>query len=183
MDSIYIHANGINTWFTENFIKRKKFRRTYDGSFGGGTVCTVADDDEDKYHAVFSGTTVATRQDNQLIHHHGKFKLYGTYLTFDDGGYITNVTSRRLNALMQTIHGETSEVTELWKTLIDDTREAISAMFEKEVPGIVELILQFCGPVKLPLTSYSTGVKRGVRRPTFKKNQYVMQNSLRVELV
>ena len=85
---------------------------------------------------------------------------------------------------MQTIHGETSEVTELWKTLIDDTRELISAIFEKEekeVPHIVEIILQFCGPVKLPLSRHSTRVKRGIRTPTFKLNQYVMQNSLHLE--
>ena len=183
-----IYANDINRLLTTKFIRKQKFRRTYAGSFGGGRVYTAADDDEDKFHAVFSGTTLATRHDNQLLHCHGKFKLYGTYLTFDDGDYTTNVTSSRLNALMQTIHGETSEVTELWKTLIDDRRKAISdIMFEKkkekEVPGIVELILQFCAPVNLPVGYYGTSVKRGVREPTFKKNQFVMQDSLYVVVV
>ncbi len=179
-----IWANGINTTFTEKFRERKEFRRTYAGNHGGGQVYTAADDDEDKYHAVFSGTTLATRHDNQLLHCHGKFKLYGTLLTFNDGGFTTNVTSTRLNALMQTIHGKTSELTELWKILIDNKRKEISALIsallKKEVPGMVELILQFCGPVNLPVTSYSTCVKRGVREPTFKPNQFVMRDSLRV---
>ena len=177
-----IWANGINTMFTEKFISRNKFRKTYRGIHGGGRVYTEHDDDEDKYHAVFSGTTLATRHDKQLLCCHGKFTLYGTLLTFNDGGFTTNVTSARLNALMQTIHGKTSELTELWKTLIDNKRKEISALIsarlKKEVPGIVELILQFCGPVNLPVTSYSTGVKRGVREPTFKPNQFVMRDSL-----
>lgn len=178
-----IWANGINTMFTENFITRNKFRKAYRGTHGGGRVYTEPDeDDEDKYHAVFSGTTLATRHDNQLLCVYGKFKLYGTLLTFNDGGFTTNVTSTRLNALMQTIHGKTSELTELWKTLIDkkrkDIKALISALLKKEVPGMVELILQFCGPVNLPVTSYSTGVKGGVREPTFEPNQFVMQDSL-----
>lgn len=174
-----ICANGINTKFTEKFISRKEFRKAYRGNFGGGRVYTEPDnDDEDKFHAVFSGTTLATRHDKQLLCVYGKFKLYGTLLTFNDGGFMTNVTSTRLNALMQTIHGKTSELTELWKILIDNTRKEISALLKKEVPGMVELILQFCGPVNLPVTRYSTGVKRGVREPTFKQNQFVMRDSL-----
>ena len=179
-----IWANGINTTFTVNFRERNKFCKTYRGNHGGGRVYTEPDDDEDKYHAVFSGTTLATRHDKQLLCCHGKFKLYGTLLTFNDGGFTTNVTSARLNALMQTIHGKTSELTELWKILIDNRALIIALisyrLLKKGVPGIVELILQFCGPVNLPVTSYSTGVKRGVREPTFKPNQFVMRDSLYV---
>lgn len=178
-----IDANEINTRFADNFRKRTKFYRSYRGSFGGGTVETASDADADKYHAIFSGTTLATRHDNQLLDCYKGFKLYGTLLTFNDGGYNTNVTTRRLNALMQTIHCKTGDVAKLWQTLMDETREAIRAMFtvlNVDLGGIVNLILQFCGPVNVPISYYTTSIKDMVRRPAFNPNQFVMRYSLSV---
>lgn len=181
----HIYANRINTTLVDKFIKKRKFSRSYVGSFGGGTVETAADSDADadKYHAIFSGTTLATRHDKQLLHCYKGLKLYGTLLTFDDGGYVTNVTTRRLNALMQTIQGETGDVIKWWQALMDETREAIRALFtvlNVDVGGLVNLILQFCGPVNVPISFYTTSIKDGVRRPAFKPNQFVMRNSLSV---
>lgn len=182
-----IYANEINTKFVENFIKKRKFSRSYSSGWydsGGGTVETAADDaDADKYHAIFSGTKLATRHDKQLLHRYKGFKLYGTLLTFDDGGFYSDVTTRRLNALMQTIQCETDDVIKWWRTLMDNRAMFIRAMFtvlDVDVGGIVNLILQFCGPVNVPLRHYETRVKKKVRQPVFKPNQFVMRNSLSV---
>ena len=118
---------------------------------------------------------------------HKTFTLHAQLLTFDDGGYTAQITTRRLNALMQTIHCKTEDAKKHLE-FISESYEALLVVFERAGYGglsLINLILNYVNDV--PVKSFHTCVRKGkrimgedgyVKDEIFEKEQFVKRNTM-----